>query len=216
MRGPPQVAGAAAAEGRPLGEVRAAAEHAAASVASMGAALSFCSLPGAPPQGRLPEGTMELGLGIHGEAGALRCPVKGADGVVGELLQRVLKQPLGGGEAGASPLAAGDAVALLVNNLGATTAMELHIVLRAALRQLQGARLAECLQCARMTCPFATAERDLATTSAAFVCKRSASHGCDQGCPSPCCVPQRPASRFGEPRQGPSSHLSTWRAPRCR
>ena len=103
----------------------------------MGAALSFCSLPGAPPQDRLPEGTMELGLGIHGEAGAVRCALQTADGVVAELLKRILAQPLGSDAP--RPVAAGDGVVLLVNNLGATTAMELHVVLGAALRQLQGA-----------------------------------------------------------------------------
>jgi Dak1 domain len=132
-----QVAGAAAQRGLPLEQVRAHAQHAADGVASMGAALSACTLPGAAPseESRLPAGMMELGLGIHGEPGAQRCEARGASGTVRALLERILRAERGSkGRA----FQAGDTVALLVNNLGATTHMELAIVARAALQQLHG------------------------------------------------------------------------------
>ena len=66
-----KVAGAAAAAGLPLAEVAAAARRAAAALATMGLATSACALPGlSPPAGRCRPGAVELGMGLHGEAGA--------------------------------------------------------------------------------------------------------------------------------------------------
>ena len=66
-----KVAGAAAAAGLPLEEVAAAARRAADALSTMGLATSACALPGlAPPAGRCRPGAVELGMGLHGEAGA--------------------------------------------------------------------------------------------------------------------------------------------------
>jgi triose/dihydroxyacetone kinase / FAD-AMP lyase (cyclizing) len=126
-----QVAGAAAARGLPLRDVKALADRAAAATATMGAALTVCTLPGsvARTESRLPPGTMELGLGIHGEPGAHRCALLSASATVKALLERILA---------AKSREKGERVALLVNNLGSTTLMELHIVARCALLQLAG------------------------------------------------------------------------------
>ena len=59
-----QIAGAAAAAGRPLHEVTSVANHAASVVGTMGVALSVCTLPGQVTSDRLGPGKMELGLGI--------------------------------------------------------------------------------------------------------------------------------------------------------
>ena len=42
----------------------------------MGVSLSPCSVPGSKPSFHLEEDEMELGLGIHGEAGAERTKVR--------------------------------------------------------------------------------------------------------------------------------------------
>lgn len=66
-----KVAGAAAAAGLPLEGVAAAARRAAEALSTMGLATSACALPGlAPPAGRCRPGAVELGMGLHGEAGA--------------------------------------------------------------------------------------------------------------------------------------------------
>lgn len=64
---------------------------------------------------------MELGLGIHGEPGLIRTHVQHADEVSEMLLKEILRQHKFGEDKRA---------VLMVNNLGATTEMELAIVAR--------------------------------------------------------------------------------------
>jgi ATP-dependent dihydroxyacetone kinase len=124
-----KVAGAAAAAGLPLAGVAALARRAAEGVGSMGVALGGCTLPAAAGTGfALAEDEIELGLGIHGEPGVSRTHMRSADELA-ELMVAAIAADAG--------LEAGDRVALLVNGLGATPAMELDIVLRAALRTLR-------------------------------------------------------------------------------
>ncbi|MGK9166674.1 dihydroxyacetone kinase subunit DhaK [Inquilinus limosus] len=123
-----KVAGAAAAAGLPLVAVRAEAAAAAASVGTMGVAVSPCTVPGtASTSFDLAADEVELGLGIHGEAGARRARLSSADDLTAELLQQILRD---------REIVAGDEVALLVNNLGGTPTMELGIVARRALSLL--------------------------------------------------------------------------------
>jgi dihydroxyacetone kinase-like protein len=113
---------ARAAEGAPIEEVVAAGRKANDNTRSMGVALSGCTLPGQDePNFTLPEGEMEIGLGIHGEPGAARGPIQPADAVTTDLLGRIVDD---------MPLAAGEEVAVLVNGLGATPYMELYILYR--------------------------------------------------------------------------------------
>jgi triose/dihydroxyacetone kinase / FAD-AMP lyase (cyclizing) len=132
-----QVAGDVAATGAPLAAVKHAAVQALKHLATMGAALTSCSLPGQPPKEKLPLGVMELGLGIHGERGAEQCPNQSADELVSTLLQRILLSSK------LTPVISSTKhIALLINNLGTSTGMEMKIVVRAALKQLRGAHLA--------------------------------------------------------------------------
>ena len=124
-----KVAGAAAEAGLPLAAVREAAQAAADALASTGVGLSSCVVPAAGGPGfTLDDGEMELGLGIHGERGVRRAPLAPADTIV-DLLLTEITAALG--------LSAGDNVALLVNGLGGTPAMELNVVARHALRALR-------------------------------------------------------------------------------
>jgi dihydroxyacetone kinase len=119
-----KVAGATAETGAPLAEVAAAARAAAAAVRTMGVALSPCTVPAAGRPGfTLGETEIELGLGIHGEAGVRRGPLEPADALVDRLLDAILAEV---------PAAGGGRVVLMVNNLGATPTMELAIVARRA------------------------------------------------------------------------------------
>lgn len=134
-----QAAGGAAAAGRCLEDVAAVAHAAAAGLRSMGAALTTCSLPGAtePPSGP-GEGEMELGLGIHGEPGAQRCAAMSSLATVEHLLGQVMLA-FGAEDGGAGGLQAGERVALMVNNLGGLTTLELFVVARDAMAYLAGA-----------------------------------------------------------------------------
>lgn len=124
-----KVAGATAAAGKPLADVAAAARSAAAAVGTMGVGLSSAIVPAVGrPTFHLGEDEMELGLGIHGEPGVRRVPVADAATVAEQLLGTLLRT---------TRLGRGDRVALLVNNLGGTTTMELAIVARQALLMLE-------------------------------------------------------------------------------
>src|SRR6185503_13661558 len=70
-----KIAGAAAAAGRSLADVAQLARDAAADLGTMGVALGACTVPAAGKPGfALAAGEIELGLGIHGEAGVERAP----------------------------------------------------------------------------------------------------------------------------------------------
>lgn len=119
-----KVAGAAAAAGLDLGGVRAAAEAAMAGLGTMGVALSPCVLPGAEAANfQLADDEIELGLGIHGEAGVRRAPLAAADDVADQLLDTIVAD---------RGLRVGDRVVLMVNDLGTTTPMELAVAARRA------------------------------------------------------------------------------------
>ena len=123
-----KIAGAAAAEGRPLAEVAQAAGAAAAALGTMGIALTPCTVPAAGKAGfELADGEIEWGLGIHGEPGVERGALQPADVIVERLLARIIDD---------QALQAGERVALLVNNLGGTPSGELGIVAGSALRYL--------------------------------------------------------------------------------
>ncbi|NHR04792.1 dihydroxyacetone kinase subunit DhaK [Chromobacterium haemolyticum] len=120
-----KIAGAAAANGASLAEVAAAARQAAEQVATMGVALGACTVPATGrPCFHLGDDEVELGLGIHGEAGVRRVPRQSADALCATLLDAIVRD---------KDWQAGQRVAMLVNGLGGTPPMELAIVARSAL-----------------------------------------------------------------------------------
>jgi len=124
-----KIAGAVSAAGADLQTVKKVVQDAVDHIASMGVAFGSCTLPGLnKPIFELPEGEMELGLGVHGEKGVLRTLQQPADEVVDRLLEPILH---------VLNIKAHDKVALLVNGLGSTTHMELAIITRHALQHLR-------------------------------------------------------------------------------
>ncbi|MFK8034295.1 MAG: dihydroxyacetone kinase subunit DhaL [Hyphomicrobiales bacterium] len=115
-------AGAAADLNHTMAEVEQVAKHANARVRSAGVALGACSLPQTlKPNFEIGDDEMEIGMGIHGEAGIFRAPVETADAVSDRLMELLFAE---------LELSEGDEVAVLVNGLGATSLMELYIVHR--------------------------------------------------------------------------------------
>jgi dihydroxyacetone kinase/dihydroxyacetone kinase-like protein len=115
-------AGAAAERGDSLDDVARICAKANANCRTMGVGLSPTILPAAgKPTFTLPEGEMEIGIGIHGEPGTHRGKLESADAIA----ERITKQIVG-------DLAApkGSRVALLVNGLGATPLEELYLLYR--------------------------------------------------------------------------------------
>jgi triose/dihydroxyacetone kinase / FAD-AMP lyase (cyclizing) len=116
--------GAAAAEGKSLAELAAIGKAAVASLATMGVSFSAGTSPAVgKPSFELGEHEMELGLGIHGEPGVRRTELQPADQVTETLLTGILQH---------GSFEEEHRVAAMVNNLGATTEMELAIVARHA------------------------------------------------------------------------------------
>jgi len=119
-----KIAGAAAEERRSLDGVYAAADSAIFNTRSMGVALSGTTIPTAGTPGfTVPDGEMELGMGIHGEPGVQRGPLGTADEIVGTMLDHIIPD---------LPFSQGDTVAVLVNTLGATAPEEPFVMYRKA------------------------------------------------------------------------------------
>jgi triose/dihydroxyacetone kinase / FAD-AMP lyase (cyclizing) len=122
--------GAAAAEGKSLAELVAIGKAAVGSLATMGVSFSAGTSPAVgKPSFELGEHEMELGLGIHGEPGVQRMELQSANQVTETLLTEILKHVSNRDD---------HRVAVMVNNLGATTEMELAIVARHAASFLAG------------------------------------------------------------------------------
>lgn len=124
-----KIAGAAAESGLSLAQVASEARAAALAVRTMGVALSPCTVPSAGLPGfTLADDEIELGLGIHGEAGFARVPLRSADSLVDTLVSKIID---------AGEFDRTGSVALVVNGLGGTPAMELAIVARRAVIALE-------------------------------------------------------------------------------
>lgn len=114
-----KIAGAKAAKGATLEEVKSTAMKAIENVRSMGMAMTPCILPGVGKPGfKLDEEEIEIGMGIHGEPGVERTSIKTAKEVAEILCEAILKDYD----------YTGSEVALMVNGLGGTPLMELYIL----------------------------------------------------------------------------------------
>src|SRR4051812_6769610 len=107
-----KIAGAAAEQGRPLAEVADVARRVNANGRSMGMALTSGTVPAAGrPTFDLPEGEMEIGIGIHGEPGRRRLPLAPARDIAEMLVEPIL---------GDLDFASGEGVIAFVNGMGGT------------------------------------------------------------------------------------------------
>jgi phosphoenolpyruvate---glycerone phosphotransferase subunit DhaK len=123
-----KVAGASAQQGANLDEVVAVTRRAVAQTCSMGVALSPCTVPAAGvPTFTIGDDEMEIGMGIHGEAGVHRGTLEPADRIAERLTRAVLDD---------LPFQRGDRVAVLVNGLGATPPEELYVLYRCVRQML--------------------------------------------------------------------------------
>lgn len=117
-----KIAGAAADDMKSLEEVKAVADKVCANVRTMGVALSPCIVPEVgKPSFTIEDGQMEIGMGIHGEPGIEKGPLKSADEVVETMMNAILED---------LPYERGDEVAVLMNGLGATPLEELYVMYR--------------------------------------------------------------------------------------
>jgi dihydroxyacetone kinase-like protein len=115
-----KVGGAKAAQGAGLDEVIAAAQKAIDGTRSVGIGLSPCTLPAVGhPNFEIKPGTMEVGIGHHGEPGIEVCPLEDAAGLARRMTGIVLPD---------LPFTGADEVVVLISGLGATPVMELYVL----------------------------------------------------------------------------------------
>ena len=115
-----KIGGAKADQGASLDEVIATAQRAIDNCRSVGVGLGPCTLPAAgKPNFEITAGTMEVGIGHHGEPGTRVEPLKSANGVADDMVALVLHD---------HALPAGTEVAVLVSGLGATPVNELYVL----------------------------------------------------------------------------------------
>ena len=128
-----RIAGAAAERGDNLAALKALGDAVNKATASMGVALTSCTVPAAgKPTFQIGVDEMEMGVGIHGEPGRKRVKLAPADEIAAELLGAILKD---------LALKPGQQVILLVNGFGGTPLMELYVMVCAATKILNAAGL---------------------------------------------------------------------------
>jgi len=115
-----KIAGAAAERGDDLASVTAIARRVNEKARSYGVALSSCTPPASgTPIFDLPDGEMEVGIGIHGEPGRERRPLGSASEIAELMIEAVV-----------SDLAPADGATVLpfVNGMGGTPQLELYLL----------------------------------------------------------------------------------------
>jgi phosphoenolpyruvate---glycerone phosphotransferase subunit DhaK len=128
-----KIAGAAADRGDDVEAVAALARRVNERARSFGVALSSCTPPAAgKPMFELPDGEIELGIGIHGEPGRRREHVRTAREIVEVILEAILSD--------LKP-AEGARVLPFVNGMGGTPQIELYLLYAEVDRQLREAGL---------------------------------------------------------------------------
>ncbi|MBI5276533.1 MAG: dihydroxyacetone kinase subunit DhaK [Burkholderiales bacterium] len=134
-----KLVGAAAEAGASLDQCKALGDRVNSRTASMGVAFTSCTVPAAGrPTFDIGDNEMEFGVGIHGEPGRRRGPVKPARDIVEELMAAIL---------GDLKPARGAEVLLHVNGFGGTPLVELYLVYHCAAQLLEreGIRVARSL-----------------------------------------------------------------------
>ncbi|MDJ0820088.1 MAG: dihydroxyacetone kinase subunit DhaK [Desulfobacterales bacterium] len=117
-----KVAGGASAVLKDLEAVYQVTAKARDKTRSIGVAVAAGSIPETgEPTFELPDDEIEIGMGLHGEPGVSREKMLPADALVDKMITQLVED---------LPFQQGDEVCLLINDLGATTYMELLIANR--------------------------------------------------------------------------------------
>jgi dihydroxyacetone kinase-like protein len=115
-----KIVGAAAESGAGLSDCQALGERVVRSTASMGVALTSCTVPAlGKPTFAIADNEMEVGVGIHGEPGRERCALGTASDIAERLIDAICE---------ALKPAKGQTALLHVNGLGGTPSLELYLI----------------------------------------------------------------------------------------
>jgi dihydroxyacetone kinase-like protein len=115
-----KLCGAASQRGYDLQKVAAICRQVNDSGRSMGMALTSCTVPAAgQPTFELGATEIELGIGIHGEPGWERLPLRTASEITALMADAIISD---------LPFSSGDQVIAMVNGMGGTPLIELYII----------------------------------------------------------------------------------------
>lgn len=121
-----KITGQMAEDGQSLSEISKAAKSIISRTKTIGMSVGTCTIPGSIKENRIPEGMAELGLGIHGEPGVEKLKLSNAKSAMTAVVKRL-----------SSVMDNTPHVALL-NNLGATSALEMSILSNELINSLIG------------------------------------------------------------------------------
>ena len=124
-----KIAGHLAEQGADLAAVTVAAERVIAGTKSIGMSLDTCTVPGSAKESRIGPGMAELGLGIHGEPGVDQIAFGGAEQAMAAMIERL------------RPVMTDQPHAVLLNNLGATSELEMSVLAYELARSSLGPRI---------------------------------------------------------------------------
>ncbi|ORY31220.1 Dak1 domain-domain-containing protein [Naematelia encephala] len=102
---------------------------------SICAALDHCHVPGRSGDWQIPDGRVEIGLGLHNETGVFNIPAPPAEELISQLLELILNQQ--DPERAYVKFKDGDQLVLLVNNQGGLSNLELCAAVDEILNQLE-------------------------------------------------------------------------------
>lgn len=141
-----KVAGAAAMNGMELEDVVQVAKDMAGRVKSLGVALNSVTIPGASViNDRLDQKTIEIGLGIHGEAGIRQSELKSANELAKIMVDTIQEYGREKGEGRIVPtFDKGDELAIMVNNLGGVSNFEMSILTHSIVKLLESEAMGNC------------------------------------------------------------------------
>jgi phosphoenolpyruvate---glycerone phosphotransferase subunit DhaK len=128
-----KIVGAAAEVGLPQAKLQALGQEVNKRTRSMGVALTSCTVPQAGrPNFELGDSEVEMGVGIHGEPGRRRVPLRSAREMAEEMVKAILID--------LAPKRGAEAI-LFVNGFGATPLIELYLLYHEAASILGAAGL---------------------------------------------------------------------------
>ncbi len=123
--------GSLAETGADLDTCKALGDKINARTSSIGVALTSCTVPAAGrPTFDISDSEIEMGVGIHGEPGRRREPIRKADEMVSDMVAAIVH------DIESKQLPTQGDILLLVNGLGATPLMELYLIYNTAARLL--------------------------------------------------------------------------------
>ncbi|XP_069118565.1 triokinase/FMN cyclase-like isoform X1 [Argopecten irradians] len=128
-----KICGALSDEGKSLEEIVRVAKDAASNMGTIGLSLTPCSIPGSGSSFQIADDEMELGLGVHGEAGVKRTKLVSAKEAVTMMIDHMTNPT----NSTHLPVKKGDRVACMINNLGGTSMLELNIIAKETIELLE-------------------------------------------------------------------------------